>query len=92
MSARVSPSTNIAVESASASVPSSQMIVADSRPLLAGAPDCAAKRQALLAALSLPPHLSTKGLCEVLCTMTCAAELQTFLAQYLPEYAEEAAT
>ena len=52
---------------------------------LAGTPDCAAKRQALLSALSLPPHLSIKGLCEVLGTMTCAAELDAFLQAHLPE-------
>lgn len=48
---------------------------------LAGTPDCTARRRALLTALHLPPRLSSKGLCEVLNTMTCAAELPAFLAQ-----------
>ena len=52
---------------------------------LSGAPDAAGKRQALLRALNLPLHLSAKGLCEVLCTMTCAAEFAGFLRRYLPE-------
>ena len=56
---------------------------------LTGTPDCTARRQALLKAMRLPPHLSVKGLCEVLCTMTCADELPAFLSKYLPEYAEE---
>lgn len=56
---------------------------------LTGTPDCTARRQALLRAMQLPPHLSVKGLCEVLCTMTCADELPVFLGTYLPEYAEE---
>ncbi len=51
---------------------------------LAGTPDCAAKRQVLLSALALPPHLSTRGLCEVLGTMTCAAELPAFLQVHMP--------
>ena len=59
---------------------------------LTGAPDCNARRQALLRAMQLPPHLSVKGLCEVLCTMTCAAELDVFLDRYLPADAEGAVT
>lgn len=46
---------------------------------LTGAPDCAQRRQAILRALHLPAHLSVRGLCEVLCTLTCAAELDAFL-------------
>lgn len=57
---------------------------------LAGTPDCSARRQALLKALMLPTHLSTRGLCEVLCTMTCAAEFDSFLRTLLPEQAKEA--
>ena len=56
---------------------------------LTGAPDCAALRMELLKAMQLPMHLSVKGLCEVLCTMTDAAGLPELLARYLPEYAEE---
>jgi len=50
---------------------------------LAGTPDCAARRQALLSALSLPRHLSTRALCEVLGTMTCAKELEFFLQTHI---------
>lgn len=46
---------------------------------LTGTPDCTARRRALLAALGLPPHLSVSALCEVLGTMTQAAELDAFL-------------
>lgn len=56
---------------------------------LTGAPAASARRSALLQAMALPPHLSVKGLCEVLCTMTEADTLPEFLARYLPEYAEE---
>ncbi len=42
-------------------------------------------RKALLSALSLPPHLSVTALCEVLGTMTTAAELPAFLEKYLPK-------
>ncbi len=59
---------------------------------LTGAPDCSARRAALLSAMKLPPHLSVKGLCEVLSTMTDSDGLPAFLAQYLPEFAEEDAT
>lgn len=52
---------------------------------LTGTPDCTARRRALLAAMHLPPHLSVKGLCEVLSTMTDADELEALLAHYLPE-------
>ena len=48
---------------------------------LAGTPDCTARRRRLLTALGLPPRLSAKGLCEVLCTMTSAAELGDFLTE-----------
>ena len=48
---------------------------------LTGAPDCCERRRALLSALRLPTHLSVRGLCEVLNTMTCAAELGSFLAE-----------
>ena len=47
---------------------------------LTGTPDCTARRRALLEALGLPAHLSVSGLCEVLGTMTAAAELDRFLA------------
>ena len=57
---------------------------------LTGAPEASARRAALLQALSLPPHLSVKALCEVLGTMTEAASLPAFLGHYLAEYAEEA--
>ena len=52
---------------------------------LTGAPDCTALRAELLSAMHLPPHLSVKGLCEVLSTMTDAAHLCDLLAEYLPE-------
>ncbi len=55
---------------------------------LSGTPDASEKRRALLRALDLPEHLSARGLCEVLCTMTCAAEFGDFLRQYLPEQEE----
>ena len=48
---------------------------------LAGTPDCNQRRRALLTAMRLPGHLSVKGLCEVLNTVTCAAELEAFLAE-----------
>lgn len=48
---------------------------------LAGTPDCTEKRRALLTAMRLPTHLSVKGLCEVLNTVTSAAELDAFLAE-----------
>lgn len=48
---------------------------------LTGSPDCCARRRALLKAMRLPAHLSVRGLCEVLNTMTCAAELDAFLAE-----------
>ena len=53
---------------------------------LTGTPDCTARRQALLSALGLPPHLSVHALCEVLGTMTAAADFPMFLRQ-LPEAA-----
>lgn len=52
---------------------------------LTGAADASARRAALLKALRLPPHISVKALCEVLCTMTSEAELEAFLRQHLPE-------
>lgn len=52
---------------------------------LTGTPDCTARRRALLTALSLPTHLSVNGLCEVLGTMTSAAELPVFLARHTAE-------
>lgn len=42
--------------------------------------DC---RRALLESLRLPPHLSVNGLCEVLGTMTTAADFPAFLDKYL---------
>ncbi len=48
---------------------------------LNGTPDAAAHGRALLNALNLPQHLSVSALCEVLGTMTPAAELPAFLAQ-----------
>lgn len=51
----------------------------------AGVPEAGERRRALLRALDLPEHLSTKGLCEVLCTMTSAAEFDGFLHNILPE-------
>ena len=48
---------------------------------LFGTPDCTGRRRALLRELRLPERLSAKGLCEVLCTLTCAAELKDFLAE-----------
>ena len=48
---------------------------------LTGSPDCCERRRALLTALRLPTHLSVKGLCDVLNTMTCAAEFGAFLAE-----------
>ena len=57
---------------------------------LTGTPDCTARRQALLRAMRLPPHLSVKGLCEVLCTVTDAAGLADYLREMLPADAEEA--
>ena len=56
---------------------------------LMGAQDASLRRAALLEALHLPPHISVKGLCDVLCTMTEEAELDRFLQKYLPsEYGE----
>ncbi len=52
---------------------------------LTGTPDCTERRAALLTALHLPLHLSVKGLCEVLSTMTDADGLEALLADYLPE-------
>ena len=52
---------------------------------LTGAADASARRQALLKALRLPPHISVKALCEVLGTMTSEAELGAFLREHLPE-------
>ena len=57
---------------------------------LTGAPDCTALRAELLSAMHLPPHLSVKGLCEVLSTMTDADGLEELLAHYLPAEQEEA--
>jgi ribonuclease M5 len=57
---------------------------------LTGAPDCSALRMALLKAMQLPMHLSVKGLCEVLCTVTDAAGLADYLREMLPADAEEA--
>ena len=48
---------------------------------LTGAPDCTARRRALLEALGLPTHLSVAGLCDVLGTMTAAADFPAFLAE-----------
>lgn len=57
---------------------------------LTGAPDASARRAALLEALRLPPHISVKALCDVLCTMTSEAELPAFLQKHLPaEYGGE---
>ena len=52
---------------------------------LTGSPDCCARRRALLSAMRLPPHLSVKGLCEVLNTVTSAAELGGYLAALAAE-------
>lgn len=52
---------------------------------LMGTPNSTHRRAALLAALRLPPHLSVKGLCAVLCTMTSADALPTFLMTHLPK-------
>ncbi|MCQ2416677.1 MAG: DUF4093 domain-containing protein [Oscillospiraceae bacterium] len=52
---------------------------------LNGTADASGRRAALLEALQLPSHLSMKGLCEVLGTMTTAAALEQFLAEHLPE-------
>ena len=49
---------------------------------LTGTPDCTVRRRALLEALGLPVHLSVSGLCEVLGTMTSAADFPAFLSQY----------
>lgn len=49
---------------------------------LMGGEHSAKCRRTLLAALRLPPHLSVSGLCEVLGTMTTAAELPDFLEKY----------
>ena len=59
---------------------------------LTGAKDAAAARAALLSAMHLPPHLSVKGLCEVLSTMTDADGLEALLEHYLPAVQEEAVT
>lgn len=47
---------------------------------LTGAPDCCERRRALLSAMCLPPHLSVRGLCEVLNTVTSAEALGEYLA------------
>ena len=51
---------------------------------LNGTPEAAQRRGRLLQKMNLPPHLSMKGLCEVLCTETCADDLPAFLAEMLP--------
>lgn len=48
---------------------------------LTGTPDCTARRRALLESLGLPTHLSVSGLCEVLGTMTSAADFAAFLSR-----------
>ena len=48
---------------------------------LTGAPDCNARRKRLLETLHLPTHLSVHALCEVLGTMTSAADFAAFLAE-----------
>ena len=50
---------------------------------LNGTPDAAAHRKMLLDALDLPNHLSVHALCEVLGTMTSAAEFPDFLDRVL---------
>ena len=52
---------------------------------LTGTADCTERRAALLHAMRLPSHLSVKGLCEVLSTMTDADGLENLLMHYLPE-------
>ncbi len=52
---------------------------------LTGAEESSKIRAMLLQSMDLPPHLSVKGLCEVLSTMTDADGLEQFLAQHLPE-------
>ncbi|MBR5405931.1 MAG: DUF4093 domain-containing protein [Oscillospiraceae bacterium] len=58
---------------------------------LNGTPDCCVRRRALLRAMRLPPHLSVKGLCEVLNTVTSADALGAFLAETETAAAEEKA-
>lgn len=50
---------------------------------LNGTPDAAAHRKMLLDALNLPNHLSVTALCEVLGTMTAAADFDAFLDRIL---------
>lgn len=50
---------------------------------LMGADNSRAVREALAESLQLPRHLSVTGLCEVLCTMTSAAEFDDFLSAHL---------
>lgn len=50
---------------------------------LCGGEDSAQKRRALLKKLSFPERLSSKALCEVLSTMTSAADLPEFLRRTL---------